>query len=75
MSVCVSGSPIFAANKELNLINSLSEYENHYCLLDLFNQSRDNVRELVRSLPAFESSLVFLEQNFHSCMNAMDLTP
>ena len=60
MSVCVSISPICATNKELTT-----------CLLVLLNQQRDNASELAMSLSAYESSLFYLEQNFHSYMISM----
>ena len=67
MSVCVSVIPICAANKELNLISKLVlclYMKITTCLPVLFNQSRDSASELVSSLFAYESSLVYLEQNF-----------
>ena len=71
MSVCLSGSPICATNKDLILISRLvlCLYLNiSTCLLVLFSQSRDNASELASSLSAYESSLVYLEQNFHAFM-------
>ena len=66
MSVCVSVNPICATNKELNQISKLVlclYTKMTTCLLVLFNQSRDNASELVRSLSSYESSLVYLENN------------
>ena len=54
MSVCLSVDPICAV------------YENHYLSASFTNQSRANACELVSSLSAYESRLVYLEENFHS---------
>ena len=63
MAVCVSVNPICAMNMELNLINMLILFlykKITSSLIVLLNQSRDNACEIVCSLSAYKSSLVYL---------------
>ena len=77
MLVCVSVSPICATNQELNLVCLLVlclHMKITTCLLVLINQLRklDNSFscELVSSLSAYESCLIYLEQSCHSILSS-----